>query len=165
MLQQNSPRQGQKRAETRTEDDRRQQTATEGFPSFHADFARMSNLLPGGSGGQSPPHQTTRLVRNSSFTFRLAGFQPTNKPNSMSNILKIVFYPYSSPSSDVGGKREAPPSTGRPQNHPEQSQMHKQPTPEGFPSFHADSARESNCVTGGFRGAEPPASDYQTSQK
>ena len=29
---------------------------------FHLDSARESNYIPGGSGGQSPPHQTTRLV-------------------------------------------------------------------------------------------------------
>ena len=52
----------------------------------HLDSARESQKIPGGFGGQSPPHQSSRYVERSSSSsskkFRLVAFQPTRSQNS-----------------------------------------------------------------------------------
>ena len=52
----------------------------------HLDSARESDVIPGGFGGQSPPHQSSRYVErsnsSSSKKFRFVAFQPTRSQNS-----------------------------------------------------------------------------------
>ena len=52
----------------------------------HLDSARESEVIPGGFGGQSPPHQTTRSVKCINILARI----PTRSPNRSPNGLIVV---------------------------------------------------------------------------
>ena len=58
---------------------------------FHLDSARESDVIPGGFGGQSPPHQSSRLVKVSSKRVKRVAFQPTRSSNSKPNS-QIIEY-------------------------------------------------------------------------
>ena len=51
----------------------------------HLDSARESEVIPGGFGGQSPPHQTTRSIKCINLVEVQPARSPARSPNNQPN--------------------------------------------------------------------------------